>query len=213
MDIFEHIKRTKLIPIIRGNYTVHDVSAIADALINESILTLEITLNSSSALTLIEVLRRQFGSAMVVGAGTVRTAVQVQQASDAGAQFIVSPNYDPISVKLSQKLHLLHLPGVATPTEAQTAFVAGCKLVKLFPADSLGGPAYLKTIRAPLDDIDFMASGGITVENAAAYLHAGAAALGLGNWLIPATNWHLDEIKLRAKALQAACQRTEAANF
>ena len=205
IDVFEHLKRTKLISIIRGNYTVDDINTIAETLIHESVLTLEITLNSSSALSLIESLRKHFGNAMVIGAGTVRTAAQVQQAADAGAQFIVSPNYDPLSVALSQKLNLLHLPGVATPTEAQAAFVAGCKVVKLFPADLLGGPAYLKAIRAPLDDIDFMASGGITAENAAAYLQSGAMALGIGGWLISATNWNLNEIKLRAKMLQSAC--------
>src|SRR5260221_9659416 len=138
-DVFERIKRTKFIAIIRGSYTNAEVNAIADSLVRESITALEITLNTSSALILIGKLRERFGEAILVGAGTVRTARQVQQAMDAGAQFLISPNYDPESVALAQQHHLLHLPGVATPTEAQSAFVSGCKMLKLYPADVLGG--------------------------------------------------------------------------
>jgi len=98
----------------------------------------------------------------------------------------------------------LHIPGVATPSEAVAASNAGCVLQKLFPADALGGPAYLKAIRAPLDDIDFVPVGGITVENMPGYLRAGAVAVGMGSSLIPSKAWSADAIAALSRAARAA---------
>lgn len=200
----ERLKRGKYIAIIRGTYTQDEMDIIAETLVQASITSLEITLTTPSALAFIERLRKKFGDEALVGAGTVRTKEQVQQAIDAGAQFTVSPSFDLDSVKLAQQNDILHLPGVATPTEAQTAFIAGCKLLKLFPADLLGGPAYLKAIRAPLNDIDFAPSGGITADNVKAYQQAGAVALGFGSWLVPASNWSQENIKKRAHEIHVA---------
>ena len=200
----ERLKRGKFIAIIRGKYTQDEMDIIAETLVQNSIISLEITFTTPSALLFIDRLRKKFGDEVLVGAGTVRTTDQLKQAIDAGAQFIVSPNFDLNSAILAQQYDVLHLPGVATPTEAQTAFAAGCKMLKLFPADLLGGPAYLKAIRAPLDNIDFAPSGGITADNVRAYLQAGAIALGIGSWLVPASDWTEENIKIRASALHAA---------
>lgn len=200
----EWLKRGKFIAIIRGKYTQDEMDIIAETLVQTSIISLEITFTTPFALVFIDRLRKKFGNEVLVGAGTVRTKDQVRQAVDAGAQFIVSPNFDPSSAILAQQNDVLHLPGVASPTEAQTAFAAGCKMLKLFPADLLGGPAYLKAIRAPLDDIDFVPSGGITADNVRAYQQAGAIALGVGSWLVPASGWTQDNIKIRSNALHAA---------
>ncbi|CAG0975607.1 partial 2-dehydro-3-deoxyphosphogluconate aldolase / (4S)-4-hydroxy-2-oxoglutarate aldolase, partial [Anaerolineae bacterium] len=134
------------------------------------------------------------------GAGTIRRVAHVDEALALGAQFIVSPNFDPASVARSQAANVLHLPGVATPTEAETAFAAGCAMLKLFPADVLGGPTYLKAIRAPLDDIAFVPTGGIEPGNAGLYRRAGAAALGLGGSLV-SRNWTPETLASRARAL------------
>lgn len=200
----ERLKRGKFIAIIRGKYTQNEMDVIAETLVKASIISLEITFTTPSALVFIERLHKKFGNEVIVGAGTIRTKDQMQQAIDVGAQFIVSPNFDSNSAILAQQNDVLHLPGVATPTEAQTAFAAGCKMLKLFPADLLGGPAYLKAIRAPLDDIDFVPSGGITADNVRAYQQAGAMALGIGSWLVPTSGWTQENIKLRANALHAA---------
>lgn len=205
----EGLKRGKFIAIIRGKYTQDEMDIIAEALVSASIISLEITFTTPSALEFIHGLRKRFGNAVLVGAGTVRRVDQVRQAIDAGAQFVVSPNFDPNSAILAQQNDVLHLPGIASPTEAQTAFAAGCKMLKLFPADLLGGPAYLKAIRAPLDDIDFVPSGGITADNVRAYQLAGAVALGIGSWLVPAVDWKPENIKIRARALHAACLESE----
>ena len=92
---------------------------------------------------------------------------------------MVSPNFDHETVSFTLGKGLLHLPGVFTATEAQTAFAAGCRMLKLFPMET-GGPAYLKALRAPLNDIEFVPTGGVSLENIAEYARAGAVATGLG---------------------------------
>jgi 2-dehydro-3-deoxyphosphogluconate aldolase/(4S)-4-hydroxy-2-oxoglutarate aldolase len=193
-----------LVAILRGDYGKDGLLAIAEALIEVQITAVEVTLNSRGALDSIPVMRREYGDAILIGAGTCRTPGQVQQAIDAGAQLIVSPNFDPAAVALAQAHDILMTPGIATPTEAQTAFNAGCNVVKLFPCDVLGGPAYLKAVRAPLDDVQFMPTGGIGLNNIADYRKAGAFAVGVGSSLVSGVDWKRDELKERAAAMRAA---------
>jgi Entner-Doudoroff aldolase len=169
---------------------------------------MEVTLNSTDALAAIAQLRKHLGGQMWVGAGTVRTSAQVETAVGAGAQFIVSPNFDPASVAASQTKGILHLPGVFTASEVQAAFAAGCRMVKLFPADLLG-PAYLKALRAPLDDVEFVPTGGLAADNLPDYVRAGAVAVGVGSALIAGPQQSLDEIRTRAAQLRAAWERAK----
>jgi Entner-Doudoroff aldolase len=189
-----------LVAIMRGAFPVDAFLTIGEALAQNGIRVIEITLNSAQARAAIPALRARFGNDLLIGAGTIRRAEQVNEALEVGAQFIVSPNFNPEAVARSQAAGLLHLPGVATPTEAENAFSAGCHLLKLFPADALGGPTYLKVIRAPLDDIDFVPTGGITPENAGEYRRAGAVALGLGSALV-SKDWTRVSVTRLARAL------------
>lgn len=192
-----------LVAIMRGGFSVEDFLTIGDVLAENGIRAMEITLNSPQAGEAIPALLARFGDDVLVGAGTVRRPEQVDEALRLGAQFIVSPNFHAEAVARSQTADVLHLPGVATPTEAETAFTAGCRVLKLFPADLLGGPAYLSAIRAPLDDIAFAPTGGITPENAGAYRRAGAVALGLGSALV-SKDWTKETLASRARALVAS---------
>src|SRR5690606_487123 len=158
----------------------------------------------------IGLLRDRFGDKMLVGAGTVRTVEQFDEAIAAGAQFTVAPNLDLPTVERAQARDILHLPGVFTPTEAQQAYVAGCKIVKLFPSDVVG-PRYLKAIRAPLDDILFCPTGGITPENVGEYIRAGAAAVGLGSALVTGPDQTPDDLIRRARAIRSAWKEAKAA--
>ncbi len=194
------LKQSGLIAIVRGDYGVVRLVEIAETLYASGIKAVEITLNSTGALESIAQLRKSAPADALIGAGTVRTPQQVQQAIDAGAQFLISPNFDPASVLLSQNAGIAHLPGIFTPSEAQAAFAAGCKLVKLFPADMLG-PAYLKALRAPLDDIGFAPTGGIDADNIGAYVEAGAVAFGIGSALVKGTNQNLAELRDKAARL------------
>lgn len=199
----ERIRAQGLVAIIRGNFTRQQILAIGEVLLAAGTPVMEVTLNTTDALGAIAALRQQFGDQLIVGAGTVRTAEQLQQTVAAGAQFTVAPNLDLATVDQAHQHDLLHLPGVFTPTEVQTAFVAGCRMVKLFPSEIVG-PRYLKALRAPLDDVDLVPTGGITPENIADYVRAGAAAAGIGSALVTGPNQSLDDLAARARALRSA---------
>jgi 2-dehydro-3-deoxyphosphogluconate aldolase / (4S)-4-hydroxy-2-oxoglutarate aldolase len=193
-----------LVAILRGGFGQQALVEIGAALIEVQITAVEVTLNSAGALEAIPEMRKRYGDGILIGAGTCRTLEQVKMAIDAGAHFIVAPNFDPAGVAYSLAQDILHLPGIATPTEAQNAFNAGCKVLKLFPCDVLGGPAYLKAVRAPLDDIRFVPTGGIGLSNLAEYRRAGAYAVGVGTSLVSGLNWTREELMSRAAAMRNA---------
>ena len=192
-----------LVPIIRGNFSSDQVRCIAQVLKKQDISVLEITLNSNLCLEHITTLRKEFGEALFIGAGTVRTLDLFRQAVDAGAQFTIAPNFDAPTVAAAGAGEILHLPGVLTPSEIQQAAAAGCSMVKLFPVDSLG-PKYLRAVAAPLDDILFVPTGGITVGNIAEYVKAGAVAAGIGSALVTGPSQSAEELAQGAKALRSA---------
>lgn len=192
-----------LIAIVRGNFPTPKLIEIAETLLAAPVLVMEVTLNTPGALDAIGLLRDRFGDRMLIGAGTVRTVGQFDEATTSGAQFTVAPNLDLATVERAQAKDILHLPGVFTPTEAETAAAAGCKVVKLFPSEVVG-PRYLKAIRAPLDDIKFIPTGGITPENVGEYIRAGAAAVGLGSALITSPDQPREDLMQRARAIRAA---------
>ena len=206
----EFVFEQGLVAIVRGNFPTAKLIQIGDALLASPVLVVEVTLNTPGALEGIKLLRERFGDKMLIGAGTVRTVAQFQEAVAAGAQFTVSPNLDIPTVEASLAADILHLPGVFTPTEAQQAYVAGCKVVKLFPSE-IDGPRYLKAIRAPLDDIKFIPTGGITPDNVGEYIRAGAAAVGLGSALITGPDQPMDDLIKRARAIRTAWKEAKQA--
>ena len=197
------IKEAGLIAILRGDFPQEQLLRIGETLRDAGIQVMEVTLNSTGALKGIHALRDHFGNDLLVGAGTVRTEENAMRALDAGASFFVSPNFDPTSFRYSLKFDVLHLPGVLTPTEAETAHRAGAKLLKLFPADAFG-PSYLKALQAPMNDLQFVPTGGIDKDNLAAYVHAGAVAFGIGSALIRDPGEDLKVLEGRAQALVRA---------
>jgi 2-dehydro-3-deoxyphosphogluconate aldolase/(4S)-4-hydroxy-2-oxoglutarate aldolase len=206
----EFVLDNGLVAIVRGNFPTAKLTEIGDALLASPVLVMEVTLNTTGALDAIALLRKRYGDKMLVGAGTVRTAEQFQASVAAGAQFTVSPNLDMATVQAALAADILHLPGVFTPTEAQQAYVAGCKMVKLFPSDVVG-PKYLKAIRAPLDDIMFVPTGGITPDNVGEYIRAGASAVGLGSALITGPDQEMDDLIRRARAILNAWKEAKKA--
>ena len=176
---------------------------VARAIAAEGIGVIEVTMNSKDALGLIRVIRDAVGSGIAVGAGTVCSAEMFRAAIDAGAQFTIAPNLDRDTMEAATKENVLHLPGVLTPTEVQQAVSYGALAVKLFPIDSFG-PKYLKAIRAPLDDVLFIPTGGVTTKNIADFRKAGASAVGVGSSLIQNGNQKEFEIRQRARELRSA---------
>jgi len=206
----QQIKQCGIIAILRGDFSIEDMLRIGEALLAGTVTVMEVTMNSPSALTGLPQLRHHFGDEMLIGAGTVRDVNRARQAFEAGAQFLVSPNLDLETVSFIRTKGLLHLPGVFTATEAQTAFAAGCQMLKLFPMDAFaGGPAFLRALRAPLNDIDFVPTGGVSLENIAGYARAGAVAVGLGSKLVPDRELSSQELTARAAALRQTWEQNK----
>lgn len=203
VETVDWLKREGIIPIVRGDFPAQRVLEIGDALLAAPILCMEVTMNTPGAADLISLLRARFGEHMRIGAGTVRTVAQFDAAVDAGAQFTLAPGLNPAVVARAQQRGVLHIPGVFTASEADSAWQAGCPILKLFPAEQ-GGPAYLKALRAPLDDIAFVPTGGVSAENAAAWRAAGAVALGVGSTLIKGPQQPMADLITRARALKKA---------
>ena len=127
----------------------------------------------------IKAISSRFGKDVWMGAGTVTSPEFVEKAREAGALYIVSPNTDKQVIAYTKKLNLISIPGALTPSECMEAHNAGADFIKLFPAGDFG-PGYLKSIRAPLSHLRFVATGGINEKNISDYLKAGAAGFGVG---------------------------------
>lgn len=156
------------------------VRALADG----GVTAIEVTLTTPGALTAIEALRRDDG--LLVGAGSVLTPAAAREAIEAGATYIVSPTFDADVLATAHSYDVPVLPGAYTPTEVLHAYKQGADLVKLFPADTLG-PPFLKALLGPMPFLELMPTGGVTPENTATWLRAGAVAVGLGGSLVDTT--------------------------
>lgn len=171
-----------LIPVLR-KVPYEKSKEVIRALIEGGIQAIEITLDTVNAIEMIQQAKEQFGQQVVVGAGTVLTVSQCEEAIHAGAQFIVSPSLNLEVVKYALNANIPVIPGVFTPSEMQTAYAAGAEMIKLFPASSLG-PKFIKDVKGPLAHIQIMTTGGISIETAKSYLDAGAIAVGAGSDLL-----------------------------
>ncbi len=180
MGVLERLLEAKIVAIFRGDFGDNWL-AYAEALRDNGVIAMEITLNSPGALAGIQRLAAMMGDSLVIGAGTVLTPEAVNAAADAGATFIVAPDTDEAVIAAALYRGLMPIPGAYTATEIKRAHGCGAPLVKLFPATA---PEYLKAIRAPLGHIPLMATGGVDVSNAVAFLRAGASALGVGGSLL-----------------------------
>ena len=178
----EVILYTGLIAILRAQRS-DKVPLIFDALRAGGVRAAEVTLTTPDALTLITQTREQYGDALTIGAGTVLDPESARAAILAGAQFIVTPTLNLRTIELCRRYSITVIPGAYTPTEILSAWEAGADIVKLFPADS-GGPTYLKAIKAPLPHVRIAPTGGVDETTTAAFLRAGASALGVGSALV-----------------------------
>jgi 2-dehydro-3-deoxyphosphogluconate aldolase / (4S)-4-hydroxy-2-oxoglutarate aldolase len=196
------ITSTGIIAIVRGDYAAH-IGELSAALYAGGVRVMEVTLNSPGALDMIAALAAQWTGRMLIGAGTVLTVAQVDAAATAGAAFCVSPDTFAPVVERAAGLGLEPIPGAFTPSEIRTAARAGARFVKLFPAMP-AGPAYLSQLRAPLDDVLFVPTGGVDEGNLAAFVRAGAVAAGVGSSLVPK---RLDSGDAQLAQIEAAARR------
>ncbi|CAA9444163.1 MAG: 4-hydroxy-2-oxoglutarate aldolase @ 2-dehydro-3-deoxyphosphogluconate aldolase [uncultured Rubrobacteraceae bacterium] len=174
-----------LLAVVRGESRAAALEVVG-ALVEGGVLGIEITFTTPEAPQVIRDLDAEYGDDILLGAGTVVTHEQVDQAAEAGSTFLVSPGCDPELLPAMLGTGFLVLPGVLTPSEVMLARRLGAPAVKLFPGSS-GGPSYLKALLGPFPDVSFVPTGGVSVDNVPDWFAAGALAVGAGSALAPAS--------------------------
>jgi 2-dehydro-3-deoxyphosphogluconate aldolase/(4S)-4-hydroxy-2-oxoglutarate aldolase len=182
-EVLARIEQIGIIPAVRL-YSYEDALFAADAISEAGIPIVEVTMTVPGAIELISQLVRTQPN-LIVGAGTVLDNDTAGLCIQAGVKFLTSTGLDLEIVNLAMKEKVLIFPGVLTPTEVHAAQKAGCEIVKVFPCSQVGGPSYIRALKAPFPKLRLIASGGVTQANAAEYILAGADALGIGGDLIP----------------------------
>jgi 2-dehydro-3-deoxyphosphogluconate aldolase/(4S)-4-hydroxy-2-oxoglutarate aldolase len=187
MILKEHVKaeilRCGFVPIIRTDNPEAAVR-VAGAIRDGGAPLLEITMTVPGALDIIKEIVDAFGDTVLVGAGTILDGETARMAILAGAAFIVAPTLNVATIRLCRRYSRIIMPGALTPTEILQAWEQGADFVKVFPADALGGAAYIKAVKAPLPQIDMIPTGGVDIDTAADFIRAGASAVGVGSALI-----------------------------
>ena len=183
VEVIKTIKDIGVIPVVRATSADEAMRAI-DAIREGGISILEITMTVPGAVALIEQVARACGNDATVGAGTVLDPETATACISAGAQFVVSPALNLETITRCRRHDVAVMPGALTPTEVVQAWNGGADFVKVFPAGAVGGPSYLKSLKAPLPQIELIPTGGVSLKTAADFIKAGAAALGVGADLV-----------------------------
>lgn len=201
-DVLNRLREMRVVPVIVIDEPDHAVP-LAAALVAGGLPCAEITFRTAAAAESLRRIAAEFPE-MLVGAGTVLSPAQAAEARDAGAKFVVSPGSSPRVVEHCLEHQIPIYPGVCTPTEIEAVLDKGIRTMKFFPAEPIGGVAYLKAIAAPYTSIEFMPTGGINAGNLGQYLALNNVVACGGSWMAPA-EW------IRTKQFDRIRQETERA--
>lgn len=180
--ILDEIANKRIVPVVVLR-NIADAKPLAKALCDGGLPCAEITFRTETAADCIKIMSEEFPD-MLVGAGTVLTPAQADQAMKAGAKFIVSPGFNPTMVKHCIKKKYPVIPGVNNPSDIEAALSFGLTFLKFFPAEASGGLEMIKALSAPYPQIRFMPTGGITPENLHTYLAFDKVAACGGTWMV-----------------------------
>ncbi len=208
-EVIRRIGDIGIVPVVRAG-SPDEASRAVEAILAGGISVVEITMTVPNAVTVIREVVRQYGKKVLTGAGTVLTAKQAESCLAAGAEFLVSPGLSLPVLRVAEAAGKLAIPGALTPTELMAASIEGAELVKIFPCGNVGGPKYLRSLRAPFPDINLIPTGGVNLSNAGDYIGAGAFALGVGADLVDTAalrNGDLQKIIGTARSLVDAVRR------
>ncbi|MCG6402082.1 bifunctional 4-hydroxy-2-oxoglutarate aldolase/2-dehydro-3-deoxy-phosphogluconate aldolase [Vibrio fluvialis] len=194
MTLEQRLQQIKIVPVIAINDAAHAVP-LAKVLVENGLPCAEVTFRTDAAQESIRLMRDAYPE-LLIGAGTVLTTQQVDQAISAGADFIVSPGLNPTTIRYCQQRGIAIVPGVNNPSLVEQAMELGLKTLKFFPAEPSGGVAMLKALSA-VYPVQFMPTGGINPRNVADYLAIPSVVACGGTWMVPSDlmdsgNW--DEI-------------------
>jgi 2-dehydro-3-deoxyphosphogluconate aldolase/(4S)-4-hydroxy-2-oxoglutarate aldolase len=205
-DVIRRIGEIGIVPVVRAS-SVEEANRAVEAICAGGIPVVEITMTVPNAISVIRELVQRRGGDVLIGAGTVTNADQAESCLRAGAQFLVSPGFAVSVLSVARANAKLAIPGALTPTELMNAQDHGARLVKIFPCGNVGGPKYLKSLKAPFPQASLIPTGGVNASNAADFIAAGAFALGVGADLVDATalrEGNLEKITAGARELVTA---------
>lgn len=194
------IETTGIVAGMRGAFPPDIALGVADVLMNEGITVFELMMNSEAPIAAMRALKAEYGAEACVGMGTVLDVESARLVMDAGADFVVSPAFQPDVVSAVMERGVLMGPGVATPSEAVAAWNMGAPFLKLFPIGALGID-YFNAMFGPLQHMTFMCNGAMDDQNARDFIRAGAVACGMGGWLVGDGTWSKSRLRSRARIL------------
>ncbi len=181
-QIVERMREIGLVPVLRAE-SEEQALGIASAIADGGVTVLEITMTVPGAIRVMSRLTKERPD-ILIGAGTVLDAETARMCMLEGAQFVVSPALNLKTIEMCHRYSIPVLPGALTPTEVVTAWQAGADVIKVFPASALGGAKYLKSLKAPLPQVEMIPTGGVSLATAKEFLEAGSFALGVGADLV-----------------------------
>jgi 2-dehydro-3-deoxyphosphogluconate aldolase/(4S)-4-hydroxy-2-oxoglutarate aldolase len=182
-EVLSKIVDEGVVPVIRVA-SAAEAFEVAKAIRDGGISVIEVTFSVPGALDVMKEVTQKFGKEVLLGAGTVLDPETARAALLSGAKFIVTPTLNLDVIRICKRYSAVVIPGALTPTEILTAWEAGSDLVKVFPIAQVGGPAYIRAVRAPLPHIPLVPTGGVNIQNAGEFIKAGAAAIAAGGELV-----------------------------
>ncbi len=182
-EVLRRVAEVGVVPVVRASSS-EEAMQVVEAIKAGGVPVLEITMTVPRAVRVIEQVADRYGGEVVVGAGTVLDAETARACILAGATFVVSPSLNVATIELCRRYSVAVMPGALTPTEVVTAWQAGADVVKVFPCGALGGAKYLKSLKAPLPQVEMIPTGGVSLQTAGEFIEAGALALGVGADLV-----------------------------
>ena len=209
-EVIRRIEEVGIIPVVRAA-SVEEATRAVEAIGAGGIPVVEITMTVPNAVSVIREVAKQHGATVLIGAGTVTTAEQAESCIRAGAEFLVSPGLSVPVLSVARASAKLAIPGALTPTELMNAHDQGARLVKIFPCGNVGGPKYLKSLKAPFPKAELIPTGGVNAANAAEFIAAGAFALGVGADLVDAAALREGNLQKIITAAQELVQAVVAA--
>lgn len=182
-EIVQRIKALGIVPIVR---TPNAESAIrsVEAILEGGIPCAEITMTVDGAIRALEAVADKFGDRIILGAGTVLDPETARACMLAGAEFFVTPSLNVKTIEIVKRYSKAIFPGALTPTEVLAAWQAGADAIKIFPCSALGGAKYIKALKGPFPQIEFVPTGGVNLETLSDFLAAGCCAVGVGSELV-----------------------------
>ena len=184
-QILSFITEIGIVPVVRTTSAETAIKAI-EAIYRGGIRSAEITMTVPGAIKALEKIADQFGDKIMLGAGTVLDPETARACMLAGAQFFVTPSLNLATIEIVKRYSKVVCAGALTPTEVLAAWQAGTDVVKIFPANAVGGPKYIKALKGPFPQIEMIPTGGVNLETAGEFLKAGACAVAVGGELVDA---------------------------